>query len=68
MNSAEETLDTAKLCIENKRYKDAINRCYYATFYAVKAVIALEEIDFNKQKEILRRVSYGKYINTISRR
>lgn len=42
MNNAEETLDTAKLCIEHKRYKDSINRCYYAAFYAVKVVLALE--------------------------
>jgi uncharacterized protein (UPF0332 family) len=53
INSAEETLDTAKLCIENKRYKDAINRCYYAAFYAVKAVIALEEIDFKRHKDAI---------------
>ena len=46
MNNADETLDTAKLCMEHKRYKDAINRCYYAAFYAVKAALALEEIDF----------------------
>jgi uncharacterized protein (UPF0332 family) len=34
INSAEETLDTAKLCIENKRHKDAIayfNQNYVAT-------------------------------------
>lgn len=51
MNNAQETLDTAKLCMEYKRYKDAINRCYYATFYAVKAVLALEEVDFKRHKD-----------------
>lgn len=51
MNNAEETLDTAKLCIEHKRYKDSINRCYYAAFYAVKAVLALEEVDFKRHKD-----------------
>ena len=50
-NNANETLDTAKLCMEHKRYKDAINRCYYAAFYAVKAVLALEEIDFKRHKD-----------------
>lgn len=30
INNAKETLDTAKLCMEYKRYKDTINRCYYA--------------------------------------
>ena len=51
MNNAEETLDTAKLCIEHKRYKDSINRCYYAAFYAIKAVLALEEVDFKRHKD-----------------
>lgn len=51
INNASDTLDTAKLCMDNKRYKDAINRCYYAAFYAVKAVLALEEVDFKRHKD-----------------
>lgn len=51
INNADETLDTAKLCIEHKRYKDAVDRCYYAAFYAVKAVLALEEIDVKRHKD-----------------
>lgn len=51
INNAVDTLDTAKLCMEHKRYKDAINRCYYAAFYAVKAILALEEIDFKRHKD-----------------
>ncbi len=43
--------DTAKLCMEHQRYKDTINRCYYAAFYAIKAVLALEEIDFRRHKD-----------------
>ena len=39
--TALETLETAKLCMENRHYKDAINRGYYAAFYAIKAVLAL---------------------------
>lgn len=53
MDNAVETLDTAKLCMEHKRYKDAINRCYYAAFYAVKAVLALEETDFKRHKDVV---------------
>ncbi len=53
MDNAEETLDTAKLCMEHKHYKDSINRCYYAVFYAIKAVLALEEIDFKRHKEVV---------------
>ena len=67
MYNARETLDTAKLCIEHRRYKDAINHCYYAAFYAVKAVLALEEIDFKRHKDA---VSYfnKNYVATIIER
>ncbi len=51
MRNAVDTLDTAKLCMEHQRYKDTINRCYYAAFYAIKAVLALEEIDFRRHKD-----------------
>ena len=51
MENALETLDTAKLCLDNKKYKDTINRCYYAAFYAVKAVLALEQKDFKRHKD-----------------
>ena len=49
--TAVETLETAKLCIENRHYKDAINRGYYAAFYAIKAVLALGEVDFKRHKD-----------------
>lgn len=51
MQNALETLDTAKLCLDNKKYKDTINRCYYAAFYAIKAVLALEQKDFKRHKD-----------------
>lgn len=37
--------------MEHNRYKDSINRCYYAAFYAIKAVLALEEKDFKRHKD-----------------
>ena len=46
--TALETLETAKLCMENRHYKDAINRGYYAAFYAIKAVLALGADDFKR--------------------
>ena len=51
MQNAKETLNAASLCLEQKFYKDTINRCYYAAFYAVKAVLALEEVDFKRHKD-----------------
>ncbi|MBD5481600.1 MAG: HEPN domain-containing protein [Lachnospiraceae bacterium] len=51
--SALETLETAKWCVSNRHYKDAINRCYYAAFYAAKAVLALEAVDFKRHKDVV---------------
>lgn len=34
-------------------YKDSINRSYYATFYAVKAVLALSTVDFKRHKDVM---------------
>lgn len=51
LQNACETLAAAALCLERKLYKDAINRCYYAAFYAVRAILALEEVDFKRHKD-----------------
>lgn len=51
MQNAKDTLNAASVCLEQKLYKDTINRCYYAAFYAVKAVLALEEVDFKRHKD-----------------
>lgn len=48
---AEETLANAKMCMDNQFYRDCINRSYYAAFYAVKAVLATESIDFKRHKD-----------------
>lgn len=48
-----ETLDATKVCIESKHYKDAINRSYYAFFYAIKAVLAMEGTDFKRHKDVV---------------
>lgn len=51
IRNAVETLEAAKLCLESQHYKDSINRSYYAAFYAIKSVLALEEIDFKRHKD-----------------
>lgn len=50
---AKETLDNAKLCLDNHFYRDCINRSYYVAFYAVKAVLATESIDFKRHKDAM---------------
>ena len=51
IRNAVETLGVAALCLESQHYKDSINRSYYAAFCAIKAVLALEEIDFKRHKD-----------------
>lgn len=34
-------------------FKDTINRSYYAAFYAVKAVLAIEGVDFKRHKDVV---------------
>ena len=53
IDQTRETINVAKLCFENGHYKDAINRAYYAAFYAVKAVLALDNIDFKRHKDVV---------------
>ena len=53
MAAARETLQVAQECFEGNHYKDAINRSYYAAFYAVKAVLALEKRDFKRHKDVM---------------
>lgn len=46
---AEDSLKAAKINYENALFKDSINRSYYA----IKAVLALEEIDFKRHKDAI---------------
>lgn len=72
IDQAKETINVAKLCFENGHYKDAINRAYYAAFYAVKAVLALDNIDFKRHKDVVATfnrdyVASGMYEKEIGR-
>ena len=53
LNSAEEKLHSAKLLLDNQQYKDSIGRSYYAIFTAVRAVLALDEVDFKKHAGVI---------------
>lgn len=72
MTQAEETIKSAKLCLENHLLKDAMNRSYYAAFYGVKAVLALENVDFKRHKDVVayfnqHYVSTGSFQGTTGR-
>ena len=54
LEKAKETLKSAKILFEEvKDYTSANNRAYYAIFYAIRAVLALEEIDFKRHKDVI---------------
>ena len=53
MEQSEETLKAAKMCLDNRFYKDCINRSYYVAFYAVKSVLAIEGTDFKRHKDAI---------------
>lgn len=63
---AKETLANAKLCIDNQFYRDAINRSYYTAFYAVRAVLAVESVDFKRHKKGVRE-AIGTYTDDAGR-
>ena len=73
MNQAKETLTVARDCVEGNHYKDSINRSYYAAFYAIKAVLALSEIDFKRHKDVIAHfnknyVAQGEFNREIGKR
>lgn len=53
INEAGDSLKAARNCLDDGLYKDAINRSYYAAFYAVKAVLALGTVDFKRHKDVM---------------
>ena len=75
LDMAKERLESSKLLLDNGRYKDSIGRSYYAIFTAVRALLALDGVDFSKhsgvisyfQKEYIKSgvfdVKYSKYIS-----
>jgi uncharacterized protein (UPF0332 family) len=53
LEQAKESLKASEIMLDNGMIKDAINRSYYASFYAMKAVLAIEEKDFKRHKDVV---------------
>ncbi|NOY57632.1 MAG: HEPN domain-containing protein [Calditrichaeota bacterium] len=49
LERANESLKAAQLMLENSLYIPAMNRIYYSMFYAVQALLVLNESIFSKQ-------------------
>jgi hypothetical protein len=45
LKKATETLDDAALLIDNQKWNSAINRLYYAAYYAVSALLTRDELN-----------------------
>jgi uncharacterized protein (UPF0332 family) len=53
LQESEDSIKVAKNCLDSGFYKDSINRSYYSAFYAIKAVLALGNIDFKRHKDVI---------------
>ena len=53
LNLAKETMRDADLLFANGSYRGAANRIYYAVFHCMRAVLALEEVDFKKHSAVI---------------
>ena len=53
LQRAKEDLETAKLLFDNGKYRDCNNRIYYTIFHAIRAILALEEVDFKRHKDVI---------------
>ena len=53
MSSAKEKLTSAKLQLEAGMYRDSIGRSYYAIFSAIRAVLAVRQVDFSKHAGVI---------------
>lgn len=62
LEKAKESLKSSKLLYNNNDLIGANNRAYYSIFYAIKAVLALEQIDFKKHKDVIAYFNQN-YVN-----
>ena len=53
LEKAKQTLKSAKLLYDNNDFTGANNRAYYSIFYAIRAVLALERVDFKRHKDVI---------------
>ena len=53
LERAKQDLSDAEFSYKDNRFLNANNRAYYSIFHAIKAVLALERVDFKKHKDVL---------------
>ena len=63
LKQAKEDLKASKLLYDTKLFKSANNRAYYSIFHSMKAILALEPIDFKRHKDVISYFNKN-YIHT----
>lgn len=53
LERAKEEYETAELLYKENKLLAANNRAYYSIFYSIRAVLAMERIDFKRHKDVL---------------
>lgn len=53
LERAKEELEIANLLYTKNKLLAANNRAYYSIFYAIRAIFAMEKIDFKRHKDVL---------------
>lgn len=53
LQTAQEKLHSAKILLDAGEYKDSIGRSYYAMFSAIRAILALDKVDFSKHAGVI---------------
>ena len=53
LEMSEEKLESSRLLLEAKNYRDSISRSYYSIFSAIRAVLAFNGTDFRKHSAII---------------
>lgn len=53
LEQSKENLEEAEALFNINKFKGASNRAYYSIFHAIKAILALEQIDFKKHSSVI---------------
>ena len=53
LQQAKDDLRASEILYRENLYKSSNNRAYYSIFHSIKAVLALEPIDFKRHKDVI---------------
>jgi len=53
LKSSKEKLNSARILLENKQFKDSLSRSYYAMFTAARALLATKHLDSSKHSGVI---------------